>query len=306
MDGEAEATRQCQEPLVTEIGPRRRHGIVIVDRSFGHEQAPGGDGRNAQIGFPDEWVVGEILGRPVEHDASGIHDEGMVRKLQRRDHVLLDQQDGQPGCVDLGQRDAELLDDARRQAERELVDHQQARRGHQAAGDRAHLLLAAGQGRCILIAPLVEPGEQAEHEIEIAADGRAAVAPRDRPPSADCRGRSSRRTAGALPARGRFRPRRSGPGSGRTCRRRRMSRGPRSAPAGRRWCATACSCRHRWSRSATRSVPARPRGRRPTGPARRRSRRRGSRRESRLMTTRLRIGRRTSSRDRLRSPGDRA
>ena len=76
-------------------------------------------------------------------------------------HVLLDQQNGQPRLLQLLQRLEQLIDDDRRKAERQLVDDQDVGIRHQAAGDRHHLLLAAGQRAGDLALPLGEPGKQA-------------------------------------------------------------------------------------------------------------------------------------------------
>ena len=201
-DGEAEATRQCQEPLVTEIGPRRRHRIVVVDRSFGHGTLPAASGRNAQIGFPDEWVVGEDSRRSVEHDPSGIHHEGMLRQFQRRDHVLLDQQDGQPGCVDLGQRRASssTMRGAKPSESSSIISRRGAAISPRAI---AHICCSPpDKRRCILIAPLVKPRRTSRTRNPDRGGRPRCRRAADRRPSADCRGRSSRRTAGALPARG--------------------------------------------------------------------------------------------------------
>ena len=57
----------------------------------------------------------------------------------------------------------DVLDHDRREAERGLVEHDEARLPHQAAGDRQHLLLAARQRAGELPAPLGEAREQGEH-----------------------------------------------------------------------------------------------------------------------------------------------
>ena len=59
--------------------------------------------------------------------------------------VLLDDQHGQAVLSVQGADGVEnLARDQGRQAERRLVQHQQARAAHQRAADRQHLLLAAG------------------------------------------------------------------------------------------------------------------------------------------------------------------
>ena len=59
--------------------------------------------------------------------------------------VLLDEEDRDALAVDARHDRGDLIDDARRQAEERLVDHQQPRARHETAGDGHHLLLAARQ-----------------------------------------------------------------------------------------------------------------------------------------------------------------
>ena len=57
--------------------------------------------------------------------------------------VLFDQQHSRPALVNLRDDAEHRLHDDRGEAERGLVEQQQAGLGHQAARDRDHLLLAA-------------------------------------------------------------------------------------------------------------------------------------------------------------------
>ena len=70
----------------------------------------------------------------------------------------------------LDQRE-QLLDQQRGQAERRLVEDQQLRLGHQAAADREHLLLAAGQRSGALALPFGKPREDREHAVAVARRG---------------------------------------------------------------------------------------------------------------------------------------
>ena len=72
----------------------------------------------------------------------------------------------------LDQRE-QLLDQQRREAERRLVEDEQLRLGHQAAADREHLLLAAGQRAGALALPFGEPREDREHPARGFARGAA-------------------------------------------------------------------------------------------------------------------------------------
>ena len=51
-----------------------------------------------------------------------------------------------PDAVDLGDDAEDLLHDDGREAERGLVEHEEARPRHERAADGEHLLLAAGHG----------------------------------------------------------------------------------------------------------------------------------------------------------------
>jgi len=56
--------------------------------------------------------------------------------------------------------------DARRQAERRLVQHEERRTGHQRPCNTVHLLFATTQGACYLSLTLVEARESGEHALE--------------------------------------------------------------------------------------------------------------------------------------------
>ena len=92
----------------------------------------------------------------------------MVGQVESREHVLLDEQDGEAGPIDLAQHFGDPLDDTRRQAERELVDHEQTRPRHQAAADRAHLLFSSRERRRILPSTFAENRKHRVDLFEIA------------------------------------------------------------------------------------------------------------------------------------------
>jgi hypothetical protein len=75
-------------------------------------------------------------------------------------HVLLDDDHGHAAAVDLGQRLVQAVDRDRRQAEGDLIEDDQARRGHQRTADGQHLLLAAGQFGPRAAPPLAEHVEE--------------------------------------------------------------------------------------------------------------------------------------------------
>ncbi len=163
-----------------------------------------------------------------------------------------------PRAVDLGQRLEDGGDQPGRDAERRLVEHEQARRAHQRAADGDHLLLAArqradqlacgaraGRGRARRrargsAACAARRARREGAQLEVLLHGHAAEQPaalgHQRQPALDDLVRVQR-------ARGPGRPsgwrRRAGAG-------------------GRRWSSAACSCRRRWGRAARRSRRRRP------------------------------------------------
>src|SRR4029079_17292605 len=77
-------------------------------------------------------------------DATVHHDIGAMGELERMEGVLLDQEHGQAlAGIELADDLEDLLHDQGSEAERWLIEQQQAGPRHQGAGDRQHLLLAA-------------------------------------------------------------------------------------------------------------------------------------------------------------------
>ena len=153
--------------------------------------------------------------------------------------------------------------DERREPERRLVEEQQPRPAHQRAGEREHLLLAAGERAGVLVEPLADPGEVAAHPLDVAveraaprvgAEPQVLLAPTARRTCRGPRGRARRRACATA----------SGP------------RRPSGVPSnGSRRCAGPCprsraassSCRRRSRRAPRRSGPPRPRARPRAAPA---------------------------------------
>ena len=70
----------------------------------------------------------------------------------------------------------DLLHDERREAERRLVEEEQARPAHQRAGDGEHLLLAARQGAAALVQALLEARKDRADALEVLArNGRTPL-----------------------------------------------------------------------------------------------------------------------------------
>ena len=70
-----------------------------------------------------------------------------------------------PLSLDAAHDAEQLLDDRRRQAERQLVDHEQLRLGDERHAERQHLLLAAGEVAGHLVEALPQARERLEHVL---------------------------------------------------------------------------------------------------------------------------------------------
>ena len=84
--------------------------------------------------------------------------------------VLLDQQDRSTLPLQLGDGLEDSFDHQGSQAQRRLVEQQQARPAHQGPADRQHLLLATRQGPARLPEALLQQREELEHHLEIGPD----------------------------------------------------------------------------------------------------------------------------------------
>src|SRR5947207_5943432 len=98
-----------------------------------------------QVKLADELVVVELVGVAAFEGDLAVHDDvAAIGDADRLVEILFGHQDGQLEAVlqllDLVDR---AVDQDRREPDRWLVDHEDARRRHQPAGQRQHLLLAA-------------------------------------------------------------------------------------------------------------------------------------------------------------------
>src|SRR5207237_9198810 len=104
-----------------------------------------------------------------------LEDIGAVGETESGLDILLDEQDGHAAPVDLADDAEDRLDDTRRKTEGGLVEDQQARRGHQRASDRHHLLLAARARAGELAPPLAQDREDLVNPPAAATEPRARV-----------------------------------------------------------------------------------------------------------------------------------
>src|SRR2546427_562622 len=96
-----------------------------------------------EIRFLHPLVAGEIAA--LEHDVAALEDIAARSQGERGLRVLLDEQDADALGRELAERAEDFHGDERREAERRLVEQQEARAHHQGAADDQHLLLAPGE-----------------------------------------------------------------------------------------------------------------------------------------------------------------
>src|SRR5918994_6133105 len=111
-------------------------------RGLGWVSSPRGDGGLlAEIRGHERGAVGELGGRPLQHDPAVHHHRGSGADPERQHGVLLDEEQRR-SRRDLGERGEQRAGDFRRESERRLVEQQQPRPRDERTADRDHLLLA--------------------------------------------------------------------------------------------------------------------------------------------------------------------
>src|ERR1700712_3663158 len=113
-----------------------------------------------EIEFLDVLVAVELGRGSDEADLALAQHVVPVGEAEGGMHVLLDQQNGKPFLAQVSQDRDDLVHDHRRQPFRRLVEQQQRRVQHQGAGDRQHLLLAAGKLEAEIGLAFLQPRKQ--------------------------------------------------------------------------------------------------------------------------------------------------
>src|SRR6267378_2048097 len=114
--------------------------------------------------------------RPFENEAPRLEHITVVAGSERLGDALLHQQHRKSGqAVDLLDAGEDLIPQQRREPHGGLVEQQKARRRSEAAADREHLLLPAGERTRGLIAALLQHRKQGIDLLEIARPLRASL-----------------------------------------------------------------------------------------------------------------------------------
>src|SRR5918998_469462 len=138
------------------------------------------DPSESQVGLADGLVVVQLVGRALHRDTTGLEHVAPVADVECEVGVLLDHQDGQAlVAVEVAQPGEQLAGDQGGEAERRLVEQQQAGPGHHRPGEGEHLLLATAHAAGLLRAALAQTGEHVVPTLQVAPD--LAVTAVDRP-----------------------------------------------------------------------------------------------------------------------------
>src|ERR1035437_2750205 len=108
--------------------PGRASGEVVAEELMGAPSSLVGSERKAQQALLQAVVLGKRGHRARMHDAAPVHHRHLVAELPREVEVLLDQEDGRVGLLELPEGGDHVLDDGRRQALARLVDQQEVAR----------------------------------------------------------------------------------------------------------------------------------------------------------------------------------
>ena len=222
----------------------------------------------------DVGPLEQLAGGAVEADLALLHEVRRLGHGQRHVDRLLHEDHRGALLLEPLHRHEQLGDHARREAERELVDHQQPRARQQRHGEGEHLLLAAAEvGRGLAASgPRARGTSPAPAPPPAARLVSVAIEPAGEPQVL----LDGQRREHALPAGDHARcPGPRSRGAVRRWRRARRTRSPRRRRAPRRrWPSAAWTSRRRWCRAARRSRPRRSRSSRRRAPGRCRSSRR--------------------------------
>src|SRR3984893_5325814 len=104
----------------------------------------------------DLVIAAQGLGRTLELDPALVEHVAAGRERERHLELLLHEQDGDAVPVDSLENLHQGVDQHRHEPAGQLVDQHQARAGQEAAGEREHLLLAAGEILPRLVEALAE------------------------------------------------------------------------------------------------------------------------------------------------------
>src|SRR6516164_6055840 len=115
----------------------------------------------AEIEFLDVRMPAQPLGRAVEHDAAVFQHIAVVGDVERHRGALFHDQNGDVKLApDFGKPPHQLFHQYRCETERELVDQEEFRFASEAACERQHLPLAAGEKPTDAIAQFAEPRKE--------------------------------------------------------------------------------------------------------------------------------------------------
>src|SRR5215218_2715377 len=134
-----------------------------------------------EIGLLESRIARELDSRTRHFHGSAVDQVGTVGKGEGVTGHLVHDKERHAFLSELGKGGEQLLDHERREAERRLVEHQQARLSEKAACQCEHLLLAAGEKAGALAEPLPQSWKALEHRLDPGVEVRAGLRERAEP-----------------------------------------------------------------------------------------------------------------------------
>src|SRR5712691_11241795 len=119
-------------------------------------------------------IVEQLARATVQREPSHLEHQRAVRVFERAAHILLDHQDGGARVRESAQQLEHFLADLRRQADRGLVDQEDARLEQERAADLELLLLATGERRGLAAEALADARKESQNLLDALAQQRLA------------------------------------------------------------------------------------------------------------------------------------
>src|SRR5579872_5259889 len=153
------------DPAAFEIRARRKQKIVgVLEPHVAHSIGC------ADVNMSQKRIGRDFLWPPRETKCPVLQDISVVDKIERPVDVLFDDDHRHPRAFQRRERFVEPVHDNRRQAERNLIEDDEARARHQGAADRKHLLLSAGHRDAALYLTLSKDRKQLVDRVQALTD----------------------------------------------------------------------------------------------------------------------------------------
>src|SRR5262249_42380098 len=130
----------------------------------------------AEVGALQSLTLLEGVRRTLGHNGALTQHIGIVSKGQGRTDVLLNNEQGKTGGVEVGKFGKDLVNDQRCQAGGRFIQEEQRGTCHEAPTNGQHLLLAAAEESSILFGSLAQDREVGIDALKLGGHGSSVLA----------------------------------------------------------------------------------------------------------------------------------